>query len=89
MDDEVEESEAFDFVNPNCPKAWVVAGTVLLIVAIVLACVSAAVPQRLEVEPTVTGSLMSGLQSSFKSGYLEICFAQGKSSVRFCSISTI
>lgn len=78
MDEDVDDLEGFDFVNPNYPKAWVVAGTVILIVAIVLACVSVAVPQRLEVEPTVTPSATSGLKSSFKSGYLQICFAQGK-----------
>ncbi|KAF5401878.1 hypothetical protein PHET_04644 [Paragonimus heterotremus] len=65
--------EQFDFCPQSVPKAFSVAATVILGLAIVLGGVSVGLPEFLRVEPTIRNDT-SGLNDSFNFGYSQLCY---------------
>ncbi|KAA3679715.1 uncharacterized protein DEA37_0004756, partial [Paragonimus westermani] len=65
--------DQFDFCPQSVPKAFSVAATVILGLAIVLGGVSVGLPEFLRVEPTIRNDT-SGLNDSFNLGYSQLCY---------------
>lgn len=70
--------EDYDFKALNYTRSWIIAGFIILAVAIALAAASVALPTFVMIAPSVFDASNANVNKARTMGYTQVCFTSGK-----------
>ncbi|VDP74896.1 unnamed protein product [Schistosoma mattheei] len=69
--------EDYDFKALNYTRSWIIAGFIILAVAIALAAASVALPTFVMIAPSVFDASNANVNKARSMGYTQVCFTSG------------